>query len=348
MLFSRRLSLAALIELCRAMRYSLQSGLMLRDTIDLLANKGSRQIRPVAARIGKDLKSGWSLQDALQKQEKAFPPLFVALAAVGEESGNLPEVLAELERYYILRQKLNRDFLSQISWPVIQLIAALLIITCLIWILGVLPARSGEERIDPLGLGLIGEEGALTFLLYVAGAVVGITALYLFAQRMLRRRAVVERFLLLIPGLGPCLRAMAMARFCVAGRLMLETSLSIFKTLRLAFVATDNMAFISVFPLVEASIRQGNTIAASFSKARVFDEKFLSGMAVAEESGRMPEALRFMAEEYDEETKRRMTWLTRIGSFLVWLTVAGIIILCIFRIFTEVYLKQINKNLPAD
>jgi hypothetical protein len=42
-----------------------------------------------------------------------------------------------------------------------------------------------------------------------------------------------------------------------------------------------------------------------------------------------------------------MTWLTHIGSFLVWLAVAGIIILCIFRIFTEVYLKQLNKNLPS-
>src|SRR5947209_10131721 len=98
--FSKRLPLSALIDLCRSMRYSLGAGLMLRDVMDLLAGKGTRPIRPVAAKISKDLKAGWSLQDALNKQQAAFPPLFIALTTVGEESGNLPEVLGELEKYY--------------------------------------------------------------------------------------------------------------------------------------------------------------------------------------------------------------------------------------------------------
>src|SRR5271166_2499582 len=168
-MFSRRLPLGALIDLCRSMRYSLNSGLMLRDTMDMLAAKGTRPIRPVAAKICTDLKAGWSLQDALKKQENVFPPLFVALCTVGEESGNLPEVLGELEKYYILRLKLRREFLSQISWPVIQFIAAILIVAGLILILGILPKKdSREEPLDPLGMGLIGPEGAIKFLSVVA------------------------------------------------------------------------------------------------------------------------------------------------------------------------------------
>jgi type IV pilus assembly protein PilC len=343
MIFFRRLPIPALIELCRAMRYSLSAGLMLRDTMDMLATKGSRRIRPVAAAVSKDLKAGWSLQDALKKQERVFPTLFVALCAVGEESGNLPEVLAELEKYYVLRQKLRREFYSQISWPVIQFIAAIMVVTLLIMIRDILPPLPDtKEPLDPLGLGLKGSDGAIKFICYVLVGVLGIAAFFMLCQQLLRRRAVVERFLLAVPGFGPYFRTMAMTRFCIAARLMMDTSLSIFKALRLAFVATDNAAFMAAYPIVDGSLRQGNSIANSLAKARVFPERFLSAMAVAEESGRMPEQLRYMSDEYDDEARRRLGWLTRIASFVVWLCVAGIVVTFIFTIALKAYIPALS------
>ena len=343
MFWSRRLSLTALIDLCRSMRFALHSGLMLRDVMDLLAAKGLRPVRPVAARISKDLKAGWGLQDALKKQEHAFPPLFVNLATVGEESGNLPEVLGELEKYYVLQQRLRRDFLNQITWPLVQFVLAVVLVTLLIYILGVLPAQGHKgERFDALGLGLLGPRGALIFFTSVTGTLVAAVTLFLVLKRLLRRRAVVERALLAVPGVGPCLRAVALTRMCVAGRLMLETSLSIFKALRLMFVATDNAAFIREYPRVEASLRQGNAIAASFGRARVLPEKFLSAVAVAEESGRLPETLRYQGEEYDDEMRRRLAWLTRVAGGVVWLCVAAVIITVIFRIFIN-YIGLIDQ-----
>jgi type IV pilus assembly protein PilC len=344
MLFSRKLSLPALIDMCRSMRFALNSGLMLRDVMDLLANKGNSAIRNVAMRISKDLKAGWSLQESLQHQEKYFPPLFIAIAAVGEESGNLPEVMGEMERYYMMRQKLRREFRAQIAWPMTQFFLAFIVVTLLIYILGVIaPPVKGGKHLDPLGLGLSGPEGATKFffggiIIFLAGI-----ALYLILKLVLARKAVVERFLLHLPLIGPALSAMALARFCIAGRLMLETSLSIFKTLRLAFIATDNMAYITRYPRVEASLRQGNTIATSFQKARIFPAKFLSAVAVAEESGRLPETLRYQAEEYDDETRRRLTFLSKLLGALIFLGVGIVIVIIIFTIFLNIYVGQIKN-----
>jgi type II secretory pathway component PulF len=329
------------------MRYSLSSGLMLRDVMDLLANKGTRAVRPVAARISKDLKAGWSLQDAVNKQEDAFPPLFLALTTVGEETGNLPEVLHELEKYYELQQKLRRDFWSQISWPIIEFCTSILIVTLLIYILGIIAySRPGQPPLDALGLGLYGGQGALIFLGTVTSTLLAVFLLFLLAKRLLRRRAIVERFLLGLPAIGRCLRGIAMTRFCVAGRLMLETNLSVFKMLRLAFLATDNAAFIATIPKVETALRQGNTISTSLTGARIFSEDFLAAVAVAEESGRLPESLRYQADEYEDQTRRQLVFLTRVAGSLVWLGVAAVIITCIIRIFTVVYIGQIERVLP--
>jgi type II secretory pathway component PulF len=232
----------------------------------------------------------------------------------------------------------------------LQFVAAIGIVTLLIYVMGLLPGvpgpRGDQAKFDPLGLGLVGASGARIFFFTVSGILAGVAVLWLSLKRLLARRATFERVLLATPMVGPCLRALAIARFCLAGRLMLDTSLSILKTLRLAFMATDNAAFVAVFPRVEASLRQGNSIATSFTEARVFPERFLSAVGVGEESGKLPETLRYQANEYDDEARRRLTWLTRLCGWLVWLGVACVILWCIFSIFTNVYLKNVEKFLP--
>jgi type IV pilus assembly protein PilC len=347
MFFSRRLSIKDLIDLCRSMRYSLSSGLTLRDVMDLLTTNGPPRLRPVAAEISKELKSGWSLQDAIGKQAAVFPPIFLALVTVGEESGNLPEVLSELEKYYRVQQKLRREFIDQISWPVVQFVMAVFVIATLIWGLAFVKTLNpgSDAATDPLGFGLVGLSGSLTFMGIVFGSVLALIVVFLVLKRLLRRRAIVEQILLRVPVFGPCLRAIALTRFCVALHLMLETSLSVRKTLRLALVATDNLAFTSVQGAVEAALVRGETITSALTSSHVFPAHFLGVIAIAEESGRLPEVLRNAAEEYDEEARRRLSVVNKVFSYAIWFGIAGFLAFAIFRIFTEVYVKQIMNRL---
>src|SRR5262249_36417258 len=158
--------------------------------------------------------AGWSLHEALEKQPRTFPPLFRALAAVGEETGNLPEVMGELEKYYTNQQKLRHDFIADITWPVMQFVVATLIVAGLILLLGFIqqPDIPGRTPIDPLGLGLLGVEGALTFLGVVAGGVAALWLLFALAAALLYRVPRLQRLAFRIPVLGPCLRALALTR----------------------------------------------------------------------------------------------------------------------------------------
>ncbi len=349
MFWSRQLNTAELIELCRALRYALSGGMMLRDAMALLAREGSPRLRRAAADLGEDLKAGWSMHEAMDRHTRVFPPLFRALTTVGEETGNLPEVMHELERYYITQQKLRRDFMSDISWPIIQFVAAILIVAGLIVVLGMIqPSGPGTNPVDPLGLGLLGTDGATRFLAVVFGSLALVWVVLRVISRLTRNAPRIQRLVFYIPVLGPCLRALALNRLCIALRLMLDTRMSVLKAIRLAFAATDNSAFIAVAPEVEGSIRRGNSIADAFEGAAIFPRPFRSAVAVAEESGRLPEMCAVQAENYDEQARRHLSTLNKVASIVIWLVVSVFIIIAIFRIFNNVYLKNLENRIDPE
>lgn len=341
MLLSHQLSLSILIDLCRSLRHYLGAGLQLPEVFQQQARRGAEPMRPVASRIAQQLEEGHSLKQALKPESDLFPPLFLAMASIGEETGMLPEVFAELEKFYLRQQQLRRDFRRQISWPVIQLGLAILTITGLIFILGMLPQQPNQKPYDPLGLGLFGASGALIFLLVVSALVAaGFGAYWLMRQKFLTNPEA-DAFLLRLPLLGPCLRTLALGRFCLALRLTTETGMSIIEAMRLSLRATGNNAFIDWTTPIQSALHDGQTLTASMALCDLFPEEFLTVMTVGEESGQEAEVLRHQGEHYDEEAGRKLAALTAALGYGVWLLVGAIIIFAIFRLFAS-YLAMLN------
>lgn len=346
----RRLSTTALIEFTRSIRFFLTGGMTLRDAMRVLAERGSsRSVRGVASNLSRQLSAGWSLQGALEKQGRKFPPLFLALATVGEETGNLPEVMQDLENYYRTQQLLQRQLRSQMVLPVFQFVAAVCIIAGLIYVLGQLPQQrvmGREEKFDPLGIGLVGEDGAIRFIVYVFGTVALALFLFWLLRRLLSRRAIIERIILATPVVGRIVRALALTRFSFAMQLMLDSSMSILRTIRLAFSATDNAAFVAEAGRSEAVLQRGNSITTALTDARLFPVDYLSAVAIGEESGHLPEVMRQQAEYHEDVAKRGIALLNRLLGLFVWLAVAGFVIFLIYSLFKNMYLGQLEKVMP--
>lgn len=333
MRFSKRLPLSSLIALCHSLRHYLAAGLTLRDVFRQQAKKGSAALQPVAARISGELEQGEDLEAALRKEEQHFPPLFVAMTAVGEESGMLPEVFRELEKYYALQQKLRRQFITQITWPVLELAAAIAVITLLILVMGFIAEMNpGREKFDPLGLGLLGPSGAIIFLAIVAAVFALLIGGYLGGKYLIRQKGLIDDYLLRAPVIGPCLRALALTRFCLGLRLTLQTGMPITQAASLALRATGNDAFVARVEEVRASLRAGDELAESLDRTRLFPREFVKFLSTAEEAGKLTEVLEHQTEYYEEESARRMARLTQVLGWVVWLIVAVLIIIAIFRI----------------
>jgi type IV pilus assembly protein PilC len=336
-MFSRQLPLSSLIEFTRAVRHNLAAGLTLVRVFKQQAERGPMPVRPVADRMARDLEQGDSLEEAIEKEKAHFPNMFVSLAVVGEQSGNLPEVLTDLEKYFVLLQRLWRDFYSRIAWPMIQFTLAPLIVAGMIYILGIL-----NSPFDPLGLGLKGTSGALLFLFFYFGGFGAVVLLYFVLTRGLKHQAAVDDLLLRIPVIGPCLQAIALMRFCVALRLTMETGMPIASAVKLSMHATGNAAYESREELVRAQIKGGEDLTDALREASVFPPEFLDIMANAEEGGRVPEVMRHQAEYYEDEARRKLTILSQTASWGVYGIVAMLLIFMIFRFWSS-YFSLLNS-----
>ena len=83
-MFSSRLPLSALLEMCRSLKHYLGAGLTLVDAFEHQSKTGPAAMRELAGRMAVDLRKGDSLESASKKQANRFPPMFLSLAAVGE------------------------------------------------------------------------------------------------------------------------------------------------------------------------------------------------------------------------------------------------------------------------
>jgi type IV pilus assembly protein PilC len=330
---SSRCPLSALVGWCRILKHSIGAGLDLIRIFKQLGKSGPRQLRSLAQELSEKMKEGSSLEDALEPHRRVFPPLFMEMVAVGEQTGRLEDTFGELERYYESSLTLQRNFMSQMIYPLMQYIAAIVILSLLILILGILAESGKAATKDPLGIGLTGATGAIIFFCVGMGILGGILLCVKFAANNVQWRAKMEGMALVVPGWGPAMLSLAVQRFCVALQMCVEAGLRAEKTLHYCFRATCNSAFMAGEGRAVEVVKKGNELSEALITSRApFPEEFREMIRMGEETGNMSEVMERLAIRYREESERRMKTAAQITSYAIYGMVAIIIIIAIFKI----------------
>ena len=322
---------------------------MLHSGVNILKSfqvAGAQSLDPKLKRasieIVDELRKGNTVSGAMRGQAGAFPELVIDLVDVAEQTGSLPEVLKSLAEHYDNLVRLKRTFLSAIAFPVIQLLAAIFIVAGLILILGwIAGANKDNQPNDILGLGLMGETGAIKWLCGCFGtAFLGFVS-YKMLTRGLSGQTFVHSLLLRIPVIGECLRSFAIARFSWAFALTQESGMSIEPSLESSLKATANGAFIASIPQTVGMVREGEELSATLLATGLYPRDYLELVRVGETTGTVPEQLARLSPELEERARRSLSAMTSALAWLIWAMVAGMIMFIIFRVFSG-YVSLIN------
>lgn len=340
-MFTTRLPLDVLADWCRSISSSMSAGVTFVKALKLTSRRGSSKVRTVSKRILEHLDQGDDVEGALKAEADSFPPLFTSLTTVAVRTGHLPETLRHLESYFRFQLRLRRKFISQIFWPVFQLIAAIFIIALLIYVLGIVNSTQGPDAIDFLGMGLTGGTGAIIWLVGCFGSMALAAVTFHVVRNVMEQSQKVDSLLLKIPTLGPCLRTLALSRLCFSLNLTMDSGMSVLEALPLSLAATSNGAFIALGPEMVQRLRKGESLYETFAEHEIFTDEFLEVLRTGEESGTVPEAMERLAEQLNEIAEHQLGLLNTAIGWCVWLAVAIMITFFIFRIFLS-YVNLLN------
>lgn len=333
-MFTPQIGVKTLEDLCRRVSTSLEAGVDARTVWKREAERASGPLRGHLYDISDAVNRGRSVSDALELTGSYFPAIFREMTQVGEQTGHLDTVFAQLAEHYQAQVTMRRAFLAAIAWPVVQLLIAIVVVGFLIFITGML-------NVDILRIGLTGGRGLAIYAVLVGAAAVVIWLVGRAVNRGLVWTRPIQRFALAIPVIGKPLQVMALSRLAWSMYLTMNTGMDVRRALHLSLRSTQNARYIDQIPAVDAEITAGNSLHEAFVNAGGYPVEFLDTLAVGEQSGKVVESMGRLARQYQDRAKLAMTAMAVAAGFAVWAVIAALIILLIFRVFFF-YLGALN------
>ena len=332
MLFSPRMSLRNRASLCRRLSTALTAGIDIRKVLA----REAQQARNSAARrrltdISSAVAQGESLTAALDATNDYFPLLFRELVEVGEQTGHLGEIFAQLAEHYENQVRLRRTFRASITWPIVQLIIALAVVGLMIRLSGSFEGLDGKP-IDFLGIGLTGASGLAIYIALLTAIAAGVFTVIRASSRGLVFVGPLQRAIMRVPVLGPSLQTLALSRLAWSMHLTMNAGMELRKSLRLSLRNSGSARYIDATEKIDATIAAGNSIYEAFYEAGCFPPDFLDSVEVGEHSGKLVESMALLSQQYQEQARAALATLTMIAGFAVWAMVAILIICLIFRL----------------
>jgi type IV pilus assembly protein PilC len=308
----------------------INSGVSITRALAILAEQTENStLAEVIKQLRKDVEAGLSLSEALSKQGKIFPPIFINMVRAGEAGGVLDETLLRLADHFEKDAAIKARVKSALTYPTAVLIFSLLIATAMI----VFVVPTFMNMFQSLG----GNLPAATMMLvnlsnFVRGKwylIIGTFVLLIYGYKTVNKTEKGKYFFdalkLKLPIFGSLLKKMAISKFSRTFSTLVASGVPILQAMDIVADTAGNEVVARSLREARASIKEGETISKPLSKSPVFPPMVVQMIAVGEETGALDTMLKKIADFYDEEVATMVDSLTSLLEPLLMIFL-GIII----------------------
>jgi len=331
-----RISLKALSSLCQRMGVAMEAGVGARESWQREARRLTGAHGAALDGVSERINAGDTWADAMAAQGKYFPATMREMVSLGEQTGKLDESLLKLAEHYDHLIKLRRTLLQMVAWPLIQLVAGVLVVGLLIWVLNSLGGA------DLLGLGLSANLSLLVYLLGIAVLAAAIvTPVWLTLNGTFGPWPLEIAYR--IPVLGGQLRTMSLARMAWALSLANGAGMDARESVQLALRNSGSPYFTRHAESIDAALLKRGEINEVLRATGAFPIDFLDSVESGELTGNLAENMERLATDYRAQAQMAGGLLALLIGFFVWGAVGVLLIFIIVRLFITLYLGPIYE-----
>lgn len=342
----RSMSAADLALVTRQLATLVQSALPLEEALLAVSEQTETpRVKSILLGVRSKVMEGHTLADGLGDFPKAFPELYRATIAAGEQSGHLDAVLERLADYVESRQELRQKVQNAMIYPVVLVTLALLIVGGML--VYVVPkvvsvfANTGRE-LPALTSALIATSDFLRE--YGIWLGLGLALLAFGVRRLLQQPGPRWRWhatLLRMPLVGRLVRGFNTARFTRTLSILTGSGVPVLEALRISAQVVTNLPMQAAVEEAAARIREGAPIGKSLAVSGHFPPICIHLISSGEASGELETMLARAAANQEKETDGLIAALMGLMEPALIVTMGAIVLMIVLAILLPIF--QLNQ-----
>ena len=308
----------------------IKAGINIRTAIASVADQMENvKFRAVIQKLKSDVEAGTPFSDALARHPKVFSPLYVNMVRASELSGNFAKMLGRIAAYLAQQGETRSMVRGAMVSPVI--IGVMAVVTTIFLLTFVLPRFTalfaGKEALLPKPtVALIAISDFMRTRWYVVlGTLIAAGVLFRTWVRTKSGRIGWDRFKLRVPIFRRMLRALYITRGLHTMGELISAGVPMLETLRITAEVSGNILYRALWMQVHTSVKQGEKIATPLAKQKMLPRSVVQMISAGEESGKLGDVLRDVADYYSGELRNTIKAVTAMIEPLM-IVVMGVVV----------------------
>lgn len=300
-----------------------QLAIMTKAGVDLagaLKSVADHTVKPslkrTVAAVHRDVESGASVSQALQRHVHIFGEAYIASVAAGEAAGRLPDVLHRLTGMLRSEMRMRNRVRTLMAYPIVLSTVSFSVLCGLVFF--VLPTFAGifgdyEIPLPVLTQILIdvSTEMRARFYIYIPLAIISIIGFVAFKRSVLGRR-LWDALLLNTVVIRDASRTLLAGRAFQLLGIMLESGVPLLDGLRMTRAAMRNIYFREMFDALENDILNGRGMGDTLARTRFLPPAAAQMIRTGEKTGSLAMVTQTLGEYYEEEGEVKLRELATI------------------------------------
>ncbi len=323
-----------------------RAGLPLEEALAAVAEHTEKaRLKSIILGVRAKVLEGHTLALGLEEYPHAFPTVYRATVAAGEQAGQLDAVLERLAEYtearHGLRQKVSHALIYPIVLTVLSLsIVVLMLVYVVPKVVGVFETTG--QTLPVLTRVLIALSQFLQGWWFVVIAVIALAIVG--AERLLRGEAVRRRvhwWLLKVPVVGRVIRGLNTARFTRTLSILSSSGVPVLEALKISAAVVGNLPMRDAIEAAAVRVREGGAIGRSLAASKLFPAMSIHLISSGESSGELDAMLERAAGHQENEMDSLLSTMLGILEPALIIVMGLMVLAIVMAILLPIF--QINQ-----
>ena len=321
----------------------IESGMPLTRSLSTIAQQTTNtKLITIVEQLRDDVQKGSTFAEAMERHPKVFTSMHCNLVRAGETGGMIEEVLWRMVQFGEQDEELRAKAVSAMIYPAILMFmgtAAIFILTSFVFPKFLLLFKDFNVELPmptKIVLAICGFMGNWWWavLLVVIAITFGVVSYW----RTPVGRMFFDRTALRVPVLNMVVQKYVMAQFARTLGTLLDNGVPVLRSLRITVETLSNRAIAAEVDVVQARVAEGDSISSGLAQTKHFPPMVVNMFVIGEESGKLGNVTKRMADAYDIEVDRAVKTLTALLEplmiVIMGVLVGGLVISMLMPILT--------------